>query len=41
MTMGFTVRVLSTVVFKSEYQVVDRSTPIAPAGFRASIAVLF
>lgn len=41
MTMGFTLRLLSTVVFKSEYQVVDRSTPVAPAGFRASIAVLF
>lgn len=40
LTMGFAFRLLPTVVFKSEYQVVDRSTPVAPAGLRASIAVL-
>ncbi len=41
MTTGFALRLLPTVVFKSEYQVVDRHTAVAPAGFRASIAVLF
>lgn len=41
MTFGGTFRLLPTVVLKSEYQVVDRHTDIAPAGFRASVAVLF
>ncbi len=41
MTAGFAFRLLPTVVLKSEYQVVDRHTAVAPAGFRASIAVLF
>lgn len=41
MTMGVAVRLLSTVVAKAEYQVVDRRTDAAPPGFRASIAVLF
>lgn len=41
MTMGVAVRLLSTVVLKSEYQVVDRHARVAPAGFRASVAVLF
>jgi hypothetical protein len=41
MTAGLAFRVLPTLVLKSEYQVVDRHTAIAPAGFRASIAVLF
>ncbi len=41
MTMGVALRVVPTVVLKSEYQVVDRHTELAPGGFRASIAVLF
>jgi len=41
MTMGFAVRLVPTVVLKAEYQVVDRHTEVAPAGFRASIAALF
>jgi len=41
MTMGIAVRLLPTVVLKSEYQVVDRHTRAAPPGFRASVAVLF
>lgn len=41
MTAGVLLRLLPTVVFKTEYQFVDRHTAIAPAGFRASIAVLF
>jgi hypothetical protein len=41
MTAGLAYRLLSTVVLKSEYQVVDRHSSAAPAGFRASIAILF
>jgi hypothetical protein len=41
MTAGLAARLVPTVVLKAEYQVVDRHTEIAPAGFRASIAVLF
>lgn len=41
MTLGFAFRLVSTAVLKTEYQVVDRHTEIAPAGFRASIAILF
>lgn len=41
MTIGFALKLLPTVVFKSEYQVVDRHTDVAPAGYRGSIAVLF
>ena len=41
MTAGVAFRLLPTVVLKAEYQVVDRHTAIAPAGFRSSIAVLF
>jgi hypothetical protein len=41
MTFGASFRLLQTVVLKAEYQVVDRHTDVAPAGFRASIAVLF
>jgi hypothetical protein len=41
MTMGFALRLVPTAVLKAEYQVVDRHTEVAPAGFRASLAVLF
>ena len=41
MTGGFALRLLPTAVLKAEYQVVDRHTEVAPAGFRASLAVLF
>lgn len=41
MTMGVALQLLPTLVLKTEYQVVDRHTDVAPAGFRASIAVLF
>jgi hypothetical protein len=41
MTAGVAVRLVSTVVLKAEYQIVDRHTGIAPAGIRASVAVLF
>ncbi len=41
MTAGVAFRLFPTVVLKAEYQVVDRHTDIAPAGFRSSVAVLF
>jgi len=41
MTAGVAFRLLPTVVLKAEYQVVDRHTDVAPAGFRSSIAILF